>query len=338
MYTNIPTRRALLFIGNHLREREYPDVPIKALMEALRLVMTMNVFQFGDTYWKQISGTAMGTPPAPPYAILYYAINEEQFLDDYPDNLFLYKRFIDDVLGLWTISDPATDDATWLEFQSRMNNPAFELEWEFSNRSHTVDFMDLTLTTKDTTIHTTLYEKPSNLHLYIPPHSSHPPGLIHGIVFGMLFRIYTLCTDQSDCRDKTLMFLHRLLIRGYKMDQLKPLFLTAIARAKAYTGPDPDASDADAMKKTLFLHVQYHPKTPPSSVLQTAWKKTLSTPPGSRPLSQVRNYAGQPIGIDRMIVAYNRPPNLGNLLSYRRITTNTGPPVSSPPTGATRDV
>jgi hypothetical protein len=30
-----------------------------------------------------------------------------------------------------------------------------------------------------------------------------------------------------------------------------------------------------------------------------------------------------------MIVAYNRPPNLGNLLSYRNITVQNGPPVSS---------
>ena len=34
------------------------------------------------------------------------------------------------------------------------------------------------------------------------------------------------------------------------MDQLKPLFLTAIARAKAYTGPITADSESDVMKKT----------------------------------------------------------------------------------------
>ena len=33
--------------------------------------------KFGDTYWDQISGTAMGKPPAPPFASLFEGINEK---------------------------------------------------------------------------------------------------------------------------------------------------------------------------------------------------------------------------------------------------------------------
>jgi hypothetical protein len=56
--------------------------------------------------------------PCPPYAILYYAILENRFLDAFPDNLRFYKRFIDDVFGIWIIADPATDSATWQSFQT----------------------------------------------------------------------------------------------------------------------------------------------------------------------------------------------------------------------------
>jgi len=177
MYTNIPTARALREIAQYLRTQghQYCSVSTNAIIDALRLIMTNNIFTFGDTCWKQISGTAMGTPPAPPYATLYYAIHEELLLEEFGDNLLLYKRFIDDVLGIWVVTDPTTDTARWNSFQSRMNE-YHGLVWEHSARCTKLDFMDLTLSIKNQRIHTTLFEKSLNLYLYIPPHSGHPPG------------------------------------------------------------------------------------------------------------------------------------------------------------------
>ena len=87
MYTNIPTHTALNLIGKHLAQyqrkhnKEYPQDAVRA---GLRLIMTINIFTFGDLTLKQLNGTAMGTPPAPPYATIYYGIHEEKFL---PHNL-----------------------------------------------------------------------------------------------------------------------------------------------------------------------------------------------------------------------------------------------------------
>ena len=80
MYTNIPTHMALNLIGKYLTQyqrkhnNEYPQDAVRA---GLRL---MNIFTFRDLTLKQLNGTAMGTPPAPPYATIYYGIHEEKFL------------------------------------------------------------------------------------------------------------------------------------------------------------------------------------------------------------------------------------------------------------------
>jgi hypothetical protein len=67
MYTNINTGRALQFVSQHIREHisEFTNVPAKALIEALEIIMTLNVLTFGDTTWIQDPGTAMGSPPCP---------------------------------------------------------------------------------------------------------------------------------------------------------------------------------------------------------------------------------------------------------------------------------
>jgi hypothetical protein len=193
MYTNIPTDRALQLICDHIRTTAHlvPCNPVDALCSAVRIVMLCNIFTFGDNFWQQISGTAMGCPPAPPCANTFYALCEAICLPHFQDNVTLYQRFIDDVLGLWLIIDPSTNYTTWTAFCAAINNMNFELEWIVSPLNQSVDYMDLSLSIQNTSIITALYEKPSNNHLYTPPHSCHPPGLLGGMVFGIVNRLYT---------------------------------------------------------------------------------------------------------------------------------------------------
>jgi len=57
--------------------------------------MINNVFHFGDISFFQTSGTAMGTPLAPTYATLYFAIWKATVFPDFP-KLQLYNAYIND--------------------------------------------------------------------------------------------------------------------------------------------------------------------------------------------------------------------------------------------------
>ena len=201
MYTNIPTNTAIMFIASHLR-MNIPEVCPKqneALIAALKLVMLNNIFSFGNMTFNQLNGTAMGTPPAPPpYATIYYGLHESKFLPNHRQHVIFYKRFIDDVFSIWLPHPNAQiNKRLWNEFTKSMNNyPG--LTWEFNKPSNKVDFMDLTISIHNGKITASLFEKPLNLHLYIPPHSAHPPGLLPGIVHSTIFRVFTLCSDPND--------------------------------------------------------------------------------------------------------------------------------------------
>jgi hypothetical protein len=73
--------------------------------------MVNNIFTFGDTTWLQNNGTAMGTPPAPHYATIYYAIHEDELLVEFEADLWHYRRFIDDVGSGWIVNNADTDQA-----------------------------------------------------------------------------------------------------------------------------------------------------------------------------------------------------------------------------------
>ena len=45
----------------------------------------------------------MGISPAPPWATIFYALHEQQFLPEWTEHVILYKRFIDDVFGVWKL-------------------------------------------------------------------------------------------------------------------------------------------------------------------------------------------------------------------------------------------
>ena len=147
MYTNIPTNTAIMLIARHLRKKIPEERPKQneAMIVALKLVMLNNIFSFGDMTFKQLNGTAMGTPPAPPYATIYYGLHESTFLPSHRQHVIFYKRFIDDVFGIWLPHPNAElNERLWDEFTKTMNNyPG--LTWEFNKPSHRVVFMDLTI-------------------------------------------------------------------------------------------------------------------------------------------------------------------------------------------------
>ena len=120
MYTNIPTCTALNLIGKHITQYKHESnetYPTDAVREGLHLVMTMNTFAFGDLTFKQLNGTAMGTPPAPPYATVYYSIHEEKILPKFLQRIVFYRRFMDNVIGIWCPNQNSqVDDTKWNNF------------------------------------------------------------------------------------------------------------------------------------------------------------------------------------------------------------------------------
>jgi hypothetical protein len=325
MYTNIDTDHALEVIARFLRTSPLCiGAPSAAIISALEIIMRNNVFRFGDTFWHQQQGTAMGTPPAPPYATLYFGIHEIDILALFNNMLPSYSRYIDDVLAAWIHHpNPSIDRQNFLAFQASMNSFG-TLVWEFTPLEKQVDFMDLTVSVTPLGIHTRLFEKPLNLYLYIPPHSAHAPGILRGLVFGMTGRIFRLTSHWRDQQSAVRHLFLRLCKRGYTSTQLRPIFKAALARIDNPPLPDPWFHE-----KRCFLHLPFHPNDPRSSTVQRLFREHMLSPRGEPELPELENPIGAQIRTNRLIVAYHRPSNLKNLLFPRIFRTPADRPVSS---------
>ena len=337
MYTNIPTDIALELIADYLRQNEnnYKHYHAETLIAAMELVFRNNILSFGDAFLKQLVGTAMGISPAPPYATIYFGLHEDNFLPCWTNQLTFYKRFIDDVLGIWIHDpDPVTDRQLFTQFKTHVNN-FHGLDWEFTPLSRTCNFMDVTLSIVDDRIESTLFEKKMALYLYIPPHSAHSPGVLAGLVMGNVLRIYQLCSSKHDSTIKLKEFYRRLLRRGYKPSTLLPMFDKAIQNANDYLDRTATERTSAAYARSrrserqAYFHLLYHPDDPPPSTIQRLWRDRVSAPPDATPFNRLTNHEDEEIPLDQLILAFHRAPNFGNWFSYRKLKTHDGPNVSS---------
>jgi len=334
MYPNISTPLAMARIAPYLRDpatqAKFDHYNPEALIRALEIVMYNSIIKFGDIYRRQTSGTMMGTPCAPPWATIFQGLDEQdRIIPAFTICLPLFVRYLDDIFGVW-VPDPNLDaEIQWTAFKSLVNSSC--LEWEFSELTHSVNFLDLTITITGDEFTTTLYEKPMALYLYIPPHSAHPPGITPGHVNGEVLRIHRLCSDEDDIIERCRVFFRRQLDRGHKAETLIPLFRKAVTNAHKFLAKSQEQCDREklakleASRRRVYFHVTFHPQGPKARDIQHLFDIHVLNPPDETPFNELGG--GTPL--DAMIVANHRAPNLGNMLSYRKIENRIGPPVSS---------
>ena len=115
------------------------------------------------------------------------------------------------------------------------------LTWEFEELSNSVDFLDLTITIENNSIVTKTYQKAMNLYQYIPSTSAHPPGIIKGIIYGLLRNYNFQNTRESDYFNMAKLLFRRHVARGWSKAVMKEYILAADARLRNPT-PKPPSS------------------------------------------------------------------------------------------------
>ncbi|KAL7522484.1 hypothetical protein ACHAWX_007171 [Stephanocyclus meneghinianus] len=324
MYQNIDIThgiQVMTLYTNYLRSHRLLPLgfPTSAVIDGLKIVMRYNIFMFGDTHFLQLIGTAMGTSVAVVYANLYFGWHEiNKILPRFQVELKRLNhphRFIDDFLGVWL----GPTDEQWQELKNTFNNFGL-LKWEFEEPSHEVTYLDLTITLKNGRISTKTYQKPMNLYLYIPPHSAHPPGMIRGMVYGLLRHYYEQNSEREDFLLIMSLLFKRLIWRGWDKRFLHKLFISSYERIKTKAPSRAELAgtltNLNSHRERLFFHLEYHPSDIPRRQIRQIYEE------------ECQDILQSKIGISEFTIAYSRPSNVADMVSKSKLFQVEGKAVS----------
>ena len=106
LYPSIPTTIGLEYVRNILElSNLFLPSKIKFIIKIMHWVLTNNFIMFDNNIYLQIEGTAMGTPMAPTYAIIFMYALEKQHIKT---SLF-YLRYIDDIFAVFNSDTHANE-------------------------------------------------------------------------------------------------------------------------------------------------------------------------------------------------------------------------------------
>jgi hypothetical protein len=237
----------------------------------------------------------MGTPVACSYAMLSFSHHENNnILTEFQPNLLFYKRYIDDILGIWIPSEN-NNISDWDRFKKKLNDWG-SLKWVIEDPSHQTQFLDLHIKLQNATITTETYQKSMNLYLYIPPLSAHPQSCFKGLIHGELRR-YWIQNNPFNFQTILLKFIQRLTDRGHTIEQLTPLLMQAAVNLDNATWQPSNTSSNT--HNILYIHWRHHPGGLQRAEIRRIYESTL-----------------QPyLPYERMQIAMSRPKNLREILT-----------------------
>jgi hypothetical protein len=225
LYTNLDTKLGLQLIDQFLREQLSDEPRRRLIMALLSFVMENSYLRYEDGVFHQVDGTAMGTSCAPIYAnIIVYMLERPVIEVMGPAALYLYRRFLDDVLAYVSAARAS-------ELMHRLNSLHPRLKFDFVCSDSECAFLDLCIykgarfrDSHDGRFDIRVHQKAMNLYLYIPYSSFHPVALKRAFINTELQRYIRNSSDRAAYVHLKHQFYQRLRDRGYPSKFLLPLF------------------------------------------------------------------------------------------------------------------
>uniref|UniRef100_A0A8C5LZ93 Reverse transcriptase domain-containing protein n=1 Tax=Leptobrachium leishanense TaxID=445787 RepID=A0A8C5LZ93_9ANUR len=188
LYSNIPHAMGMQIVNERISDsKKLDDIQVGFIMESIQFILENNYFKFGEDFFLQKNGTAMGTKFAPSYANLYMAGWEAQFVygsHSWAHNIPLYRRYIDDVFFIWR-----GNEEDLITFLDSLNSQVWGITLENKWSREKITFLDLEIYISEGSVKCKTFFKEVDTNTYINTTSCHNPSWLKGVPKGQFMRL-----------------------------------------------------------------------------------------------------------------------------------------------------
>ena len=301
LYTNIPNQEGITAVADQLRKDPTKTSISTYILDLLKLVLHNMYFEFNGDYFLQTGGTAMATALGPNYANIFMDKFETRALNNYPLKPLLWKRFIDDIFMVWTHGEEQLN-----KFVEYLNGIHQTIKFTHEISQEEINFLDTTVKIlPNRHLYTTLYNKPTDTHLYLHYQSAHPHSVTANGPYGQFLCIRRICTLDTDYQINGEKLIKYYLDRGYPRKTL----VYHNKRAARFSQNDLLETKNKKIKSPEVLVTTFNPRNPNiSRIIRDNWNIIENTEDL------------QKIFPDKPLIGYRRLPNLRDILTSNTIS------------------
>jgi hypothetical protein len=230
LYPSININQGLIALHRRLlNTANFTSSKADLITDLVAWVLNNNYIVFSNTTWHQTKGTAMGTPLAVTFSIIYMAELEATALEQCKAKYAnfkppkLYLRYIDDIFSVLH----SLQDAQYL--MNELNSIHENIKFTNDVDNNKGIFLDIEIFKgkrfeEDGRLDTRLYTKPMNNHLFLPYGSYHRAPLFKAMIQAGLKRRRLLCSSNDDYIIERDAFYRQHVNAGYPTQYLDKVF------------------------------------------------------------------------------------------------------------------
>ena len=262
-YTNCNTQmciEAVRMVLEPAQSREFLEVPVERILEALKITMTSNNGEFLKRHFTQINGATIGRPASTSLMDSVHRPSGKGGGSPYSRRLEMVS---DDT---WDIEENV-NEKDLVQFTEYMSAKVLKdrIKFKLEHSETELVFLDTKVHLKNGFLIPEIYSKPTDSHEYLNPKSSHPPNVVKNIPYSVALRVRRNCFDQieDDTLFKKNMINYKayLLNSGYEARHIDRSFIK-VAKMKRNTTLRPKKAMCNQGAKKLNFVTTFDPSFP----------------------------------------------------------------------------